>query len=79
MSITAVINHSGMEVYSSSALLSPIARWMVGATPHDLHHLRYRCNYGLYFTFWDVWMRTEDAVFEKRFMDHTSKGITKIR
>lgn len=73
MSITAVINHAGVEVYASSALRSPLARWMVGATHHDLHHLRYRCNYGLYFTFWDVWMRTEDAGFEKRFMDHTTE------
>jgi sterol desaturase/sphingolipid hydroxylase (fatty acid hydroxylase superfamily) len=73
MSITAVINHAGVEVYGSSALRSPLARWMVGATHHDLHHLRYRCNYGLYFTFWDVWMRTEDAGFEKRFIDHTTK------
>lgn len=71
MSITAVINHAGVEVYASSAIRSPWARWMVGATHHDLHHLRYRCNYGLYFTFWDVWMKTEDAGFEKRFMEHS--------
>jgi Delta7-sterol 5-desaturase len=73
MSLTAVINHAGVEVYTSSALHSPLARWMVGATHHDMHHLKYRCNYGLYFTFWDVWMRTEEAGFEKRFLAHTSK------
>nr|WP_317174915.1 sterol desaturase family protein [Pararhodonellum marinum] len=78
MSITAVIKHAGVEVYSRSTLRSPFARWMVGATHHDLHHLRYRCNYGLYFTFWDAWMRTEDTGFEKRFMDHTSKRLIKI-
>jgi Delta7-sterol 5-desaturase len=72
MSITTVINHSGMEVYSSSTLRSPIAKWMVGATHHDMHHLKYRCNYGLYFTFWDVWMGTEDAGFQKRFTAHTT-------
>lgn len=71
MSVTAVINHAGVEVYPSSALNSPLFRWMVGATHHDLHHLKYRCNYGLYFTFWDVWMKTEDAGFAKRFKDHT--------
>jgi Delta7-sterol 5-desaturase len=74
MSITAVINHAGVEIYSRSAIQSPIARWVVGATHHDMHHLRYRCNYGLYFTFWDVWMRTEDAGFGKRFLEHTSKN-----
>lgn len=71
MSITAVINHAGVEVYPTWALKSPFLRWMVGATHHDMHHLKYRCNYGLYFTFWDVWMGTEDASFEKRFEAHT--------
>lgn len=71
MSVTAVINHAGVEVYPSDALRSPFFRWMVGATHHDQHHLKYRCNYGLYFTFWDVWMKTEDAGFEKRFEAHT--------
>ena len=71
MSITAVINHAGVEVYPKWALNSPFFRWIVGATHHDLHHLKYRCNYGLYFTFWDVWMKTEDAAFEKRFEAHT--------
>ena len=71
MSVTAVINHAGVEVYPNSALRSPVWRWMVGATHHDLHHLRYRCNYGLYFTFWDVWMNTEDPGFGKRFEEHT--------
>jgi sterol desaturase/sphingolipid hydroxylase (fatty acid hydroxylase superfamily) len=71
MSVTAVINHAGIEVYPNWALKSPVFRWMVGATHHDMHHLKYRCNYGLYFTFWDVWMKTEDAGFEDRFKKHT--------
>lgn len=71
MSITAVINHAGVEVYGSNTLQSSWAKWMVGATHHDLHHLRYKCNYGLYFTFWDVWMKTEDQSFAKRFEKHT--------
>lgn len=76
MSMTTVINHAGVEVYPGTALRSPIARWMVGATHHDMHHPRYKCNYGLYFTFWDVWMKTEDAGFHKRFSDHTSNKDT---
>jgi sterol desaturase/sphingolipid hydroxylase (fatty acid hydroxylase superfamily) len=72
MSVTAVINHAGVEVYPDWALRSPLFRWMVGATHHDMHHLRYRCNYGLYFTFWDVWMGTEDDGFEQRFHAKTS-------
>jgi sterol desaturase/sphingolipid hydroxylase (fatty acid hydroxylase superfamily) len=73
MSVTAVINHSGVEVYPSSAVRSSPAKWIIGATHHDMHHLKYRCNYGLYFTFWDVWMGTEEAGFEERFLTHSSK------
>jgi sterol desaturase/sphingolipid hydroxylase (fatty acid hydroxylase superfamily) len=72
MSVTAVINHSGVEVYPLNGLRSPVFKWLVGATHHDSHHLKYRYNYGLYFTFWDVWMKTEEADFEKRFEEHTS-------
>lgn len=72
MSVTAVINHSGVEVYPKNVIRSSIFRWLVGATHHDSHHLKYRCNYGLYFTFWDVWMKTEESGFEKRFEEHTS-------
>lgn len=72
MSLTAVINHSGVEVYPRNRMRSLIFRWLVGATHHDSHHLKYRCNYGLYFTFWDIWMKTEEAGFEKRYEEHTS-------
>lgn len=75
MSISAVINHAGVEVYPHWALNSGLFRWMVGATHHDMHHRKYRCNYGLYFTFWDVWMKTEDAGFEQRFERHTSGDV----
>lgn len=71
MSVTAVINHAGVEIYPNYALSNPLWKWMVGATHHDLHHLKYRCNYGLYFTFWDVWMKTEDSSFSSRFEKHT--------
>lgn len=76
MSVTAVINHSGIEVYPEGAQSNSFFRWMVGATHHDQHHLKYRCNYGLYFTFWDVWMKTEDAGFTKRFEDHTRERMS---
>lgn len=71
MSVTAVINHSGLEVYPGSEENSVWTRWIIGATHHDQHHLRYRCNYGLYFTFWDRWMGTEDGGFSERFLNHT--------
>lgn len=79
MSVTAVINHSGVEVYPSWAMKSQTTKWIIGATHHDLHHLKYRCNYGLYFTFWDQWMGTEDSGFEDRFLQHSSKETSKSK
>lgn len=79
MSVTAVINHAGVEVYPTSAVKSPIAKWIIGATHHDMHHLKYRYNYGLYFTFWDQWMGTEDAAFEDRFLKHATQMKIKAK
>lgn len=72
MSISSVINHAGIEVFPVAAARSPFWKWFIGATHHDLHHLKFRCNYGLYFTFWDVWMKTEDPGFFHRFTSHSA-------
>ena len=73
MSISAVINHAGVEIFPARAARSKIGRWFIGATHHDQHHLKYTFNYGLYFTFWDVWMKTEDKGYKKRFEAHGGK------
>lgn len=59
MTFSAVINHAGVEVYPSGKLGQRISQLIIGATHHDLHHRKFRANYGLYFTFWDRWMGTE--------------------
>ena len=66
MSISAVVNHAGIEVFPAALTRSAWGRWLIGATHHDLHHLRFTCNYGLYFTFWDVWMKTEEASYQHK-------------
>ena len=38
-------------------------RWQTTTLHHDLHHSEGRHNYGLYFTWWDRWCRTEDAEY----------------
>ncbi|MGZ5247104.1 MAG: hypothetical protein ACXWV5_08645, partial [Flavitalea sp.] len=45
----------------------------IGATHHSLHHKQFKFNYGLYFTFWDKWKKTESPDFEKRFESITGK------
>lgn len=55
MSVSAVINHSGVEIFRSRVLLNNV----IGATHHDNHHKHFNRNFGLYFTWWDKWMKTE--------------------
>lgn len=53
MSVTAVLNHAGREVWPASWLEKAPLRWVITASHHDLHHKRFAGNYGLYLQFWD--------------------------
>ncbi|MPR36811.1 sterol desaturase family protein [Salmonirosea aquatica] len=70
MTITSAINHLNTELYPRDFNRHWLGRWWIGATHHSLHHAQFRYNYGLYFTFWDQWMRTESpdymALFDKK-------------
>ncbi len=59
MTISATINHAGVEVYPLGKYGKWFGRYVIGATHHDVHHRKFLCNYGLYFTFWDRWMGTQ--------------------
>ncbi|WP_299666900.1 sterol desaturase family protein [uncultured Polaribacter sp.] len=59
MTLSATINHAGIEVYPSGKFGNKFKKWIIGATHHDAHHTKFNYNYGLYFTFWDRLMRTE--------------------
>ena len=60
MTLSAIINHAGVEIYPNSWKRNPLMKWLIGSTHHDIHHQKFTKNYGLYFTFWDIWMDTED-------------------
>ena len=64
MSITSVINHLDIEVYSESFRKNIFGRWLIGASHHALHHKQYKYNFGLYFTFWDKWKKTESPLYK---------------
>lgn len=74
MTISAIINHAGVEVYPEGFERNFIGKWMIGAVHHDLHHKKFIYNFGLYFTFWDKWMKTESPEFEKRFQEKTGNN-----
>lgn len=59
MTLSATINHAGVEVYPSGKFGQFFSKHIIGATHHDEHHTKFNYNYGLYFTFWDKLMKTE--------------------
>ena len=67
MTISATINHAGVEVYPAGRIGRWMGKWLVGSTHHHVHHTRFRYNFGLYFTFWDKWMNTENHDFEEEY------------
>ncbi len=71
MALTSVVNHLNSELYPESTYRSRLGSWWIGATHHSLHHSRFNYNYGLYFTFWDRWMKTEAGDFASVFTEVT--------
>jgi Delta7-sterol 5-desaturase len=55
MTLSAVINHSGIEIFHNRFILKNF----IGSSHHHLHHKQFKTNFGLYLTWWDKWMKTE--------------------
>jgi sterol desaturase/sphingolipid hydroxylase (fatty acid hydroxylase superfamily) len=68
MTISGVVNHLGYEIFPRSGATHFLTKWLVTPTHHELHHLRIRGNYGLYFTWWDRWFHTEHPEYVKDYM-----------
>jgi Delta7-sterol 5-desaturase len=54
-----VMGHAGYEVHPAGMARSRWLGWNNTTAHHDLHHQTGRCNFGLYFTWWDRLMGTE--------------------
>ena len=53
MTVMGVTNHMGWEMFPRALVHSKLGGWLITASHHQRHHEEYRCNYGLYFRFWD--------------------------
>ncbi|MGZ3917358.1 MAG: sterol desaturase family protein [Flavisolibacter sp.] len=71
MSFSSVINHLDVEIYPKGFHRHFLGKWLIGASHHSLHHKQYKCNFGLYFTFWDKWKQTESPFYAKLFEEKT--------
>ncbi|GAB4046179.1 sterol desaturase family protein [Spirosoma litoris] len=74
MTLSSAVNHLNTEIYPRNFDNHWFGRWLIGATHHSLHHTQFRFNYGLYFTFWDKWMKTESPDFHRLFGEKTKKS-----
>lgn len=59
-----VLGHLGFELFSKRFISSWLGRWSNTSTHHNIHHVRVKYNFGLYFIFWDRWMKTEERINE---------------
>ncbi len=55
MTLTAISNHLGLELISSPC----IKKWFISGSHHAIHHEKYNYNYGLYYRFLDILLKTE--------------------
>ena len=67
MTVSAAINHLDIEIYPRNTFGNLLGKHVIGATHHSHHHKYYRFNFGLYFTFWDKFGKTESPNFEKEY------------
>ncbi len=59
--------HSGYELMPATADGRPMLDWLTTTTHHDQHHGQGGSNFGLYFTWWDRWMGTENPDYHAAF------------
>ena len=59
MTMNAVFNHAGWEIYPKRWIEGWFGKVMITASHHNLHHTKFKGNYGLYFRFWDKVMGTD--------------------
>ncbi|PZO36178.1 MAG: sterol C5-desaturase [Pseudanabaena frigida] len=67
MTIWAVLNHLGIDRFPISFPHHWLGKWFIGPAHHSIHHLKYTLHYGLYFTFWDKILGTQDPNYEEKF------------
>lgn len=69
MTIWAVLNHLGLDRLPLTFPHHWLGKWFIGPAHHAIHHLKYTQHYGLYFTFWDKLLGTQDPEFDRKLSD----------
>ena len=66
MVLRNVMGHSGSELLPRAWLAGWWGNWSTTTLHHEMHHAYGRCNYSLYFVWWDRLCRTEHPEYRKR-------------
>jgi sterol desaturase/sphingolipid hydroxylase (fatty acid hydroxylase superfamily) len=67
--------HAGFELMPARRDGRPLFDFLTTATHHNLHHMQAPYNFGLYFTWWDRWMGTENPDYHARFAAAVRKPL----
>jgi sterol desaturase/sphingolipid hydroxylase (fatty acid hydroxylase superfamily) len=67
MTAWAVLTHLGLDRLPLGFPHHWLGRWVIGPAHHSIHHLKYTKHYGLYFTFWDSLLGTDDPNYGQKF------------
>jgi lathosterol oxidase len=68
-----VYGHLGFELYPKGFSRHWLGKWVNTSVSHNMHHQFFKGNYGLYFTFWDRWMKTMSRNYDTTFEEVTSR------
>lgn len=59
--------HMGYEFFPKGFTRNKWLKWHNTATHHNLHHRHVKYNFGIYFNFWDIIMKTSHPKYEENF------------
>jgi lathosterol oxidase len=65
--------HLGYEIFPKGFAVNKLFKWHNTSTHHNMHHQFTKCNYGLYFNFWDRIMNTNHPHYEESFNEVVEK------
>jgi sterol desaturase/sphingolipid hydroxylase (fatty acid hydroxylase superfamily) len=63
MTVWAIVNHLGLDHLPVRFPHHWLGLWVIGPAHHSIHHRRHDRHFGLYFTFWDRCLATEDPLY----------------
>ena len=73
MIVRNVVGHLGFEIFPRGWTKNKWLSWTTAVTHHNIHHERFNTNFGLYFSWWDRWMKTEDKAYHEKFNEVKSR------